>query len=174
MHVITIRDHVRAKDGEIVRSIVERTAFFRPEEIAVAVELVDERLARGVASGYQFVFADAGGEVAGYACYGPVACTAASYDLYWIAVDPRFQGQGIGRQLMDAVEVRITKLGGQRIYADTSGKPQYAPTREFYERAGFRCEARLADFYSPGDDRVIYVKRLDYSRSRVESQGPGS
>ena len=35
--------------------------------------------------------------VVGYACYGPIACTVASYDLYWIAVDPQFQRHGIGQ-----------------------------------------------------------------------------
>jgi hypothetical protein len=37
------------------------------------------------------------------------------------------------------------------------------PTRAFYERNGFRCEARLKDFYAPGDDRVIYAKILPKS-----------
>ena len=112
------------------------------------------------ASGYHFVFAEQGDDVAGYACYGPIACTVASFDLYWIAVDPQFQRHGIGRLLMAAVESRVAEAGGQRIYIDTSGKPQYSPTRAFYERSGFRCDAQLADFYAPGDDRVIYVKAV--------------
>ncbi len=28
-------------------------------------------------------------------------------------------------------------------------RPKYSPTRGFYERHGFRCEARLVDFYAP-------------------------
>jgi ribosomal protein S18 acetylase RimI-like enzyme len=143
---------------------VERTGFLRSDEVAVAIELIEERLARGPASGYHFVFADAGHVVAGYACYGPIACTAASYDLYWIAVDPRFQRQGIGHTLMTAVESRITAAGGKRIYIDTSGRPQYAPTRAFYERSGFSYEAKLRDFYGAGDDRVVYVKVLNSDR----------
>ncbi|MEX0611695.1 MAG: GNAT family N-acetyltransferase [Pirellulales bacterium] len=119
---------------------------------------MDEHLARGAASGYHFVFAEVADLLAGYACYGPIACTTASFDLYWIAVDPRFQRQGVGRLLMAAVESRVAAAGGQRIYIDTSGRSQYGPTRAFYERSGFRCEARLADFYAPSDDRLIYVK----------------
>jgi ribosomal protein S18 acetylase RimI-like enzyme len=147
-------------DRDAVRRIVDRTGFFRPDEVDVAVELVDERLTRGPASGYDFVFAQAGDSVVGYACFGPIACTLASFDLYWIAVDPQLQGQGIGQRLMAAAERRIAKAGGQRIYIDTSGQPKYAPTRAFYEHAGFRCDARLADFYAPGDDRIIFVKVL--------------
>jgi RimJ/RimL family protein N-acetyltransferase len=34
----------------------------------------------------------------------------------------------------------------------------YNRTRRFYERCGYREEATLREFYSPGDDKVIYVK----------------
>jgi ribosomal protein S18 acetylase RimI-like enzyme len=157
---IVLRDAVGPEDCAAVREIVEGTGFFRPDEVAIAVELVEERLARGPSSGYRFVFAEADGAVAGYACYGPIACTVSSFDLYWIAVAPRFQRRGVGGMLMSAVESRIAAAGGSRIYADTSGRAQYAPTRAFYGRSGFECAARIKDFYAPGDDRVIYVKVL--------------
>jgi GNAT superfamily N-acetyltransferase len=104
---IVLRDEIRPADRAAVQSIVERTGFFRPDEVAIAVELVDERLARGPASGYHFVLADVHDAVAGYACFGPIPCTTASYDLYWVAVDPKSQRQGIGRALMSAVELRV-------------------------------------------------------------------
>jgi ribosomal protein S18 acetylase RimI-like enzyme len=157
---ITLRDAVVPTDRDAVRAIVERTGFFRPDEVDVAVELVDERLVRGTVSGYHFVFAERGDSRAGYACYGPIACTVASYDLYWIAVDPQYQGHGVGKLLMRAVEERVVDAGGTRIYVDTSGQAKYEPTRAFYERCGFHCDARLADFYAAGDDRVIYVRVL--------------
>lgn len=158
---VVLREEVVPRDRDGVRVIVENTGFFRPDEVAIAVELVEEHLARGAASGYNFVFAELSDELAGYACYGPIACTVASFDLYWIAVDTRWQRHGIGRMLVEAVESRIAAIGGARIYIDTSGQAKYASTRAFYERSGFRCDARLPDFYAPGDDRVIYVKVLD-------------
>jgi ribosomal protein S18 acetylase RimI-like enzyme len=155
-----LRFEVRESDHDAVRSIVERTDFFRPDEVDVAVELVDERLKRGAVSGYDFVFAETSGSVVGYACFGPIACTLASFDLYWIAVDPAAQGQGLGRLVLAAAERQIAAAGGRRIYIDTSGQPKYAPTRSFYERTGFRCEARLVDFYAAGDDRLIFSKAV--------------
>jgi ribosomal protein S18 acetylase RimI-like enzyme len=154
------REALRPEDRAGVRELVASTGFFRADEIEIAVELVEERLARGAMSGYEFIFADLDGRLAGYACYGPIPCTTGSFDLYWIAVDPRCQRHGIGRALMSAVESRIAARGGQRIYIDTSGKDQYASTRAFYERNGFHCDARLKNFYAPGDDRVIYAKLL--------------
>jgi ribosomal protein S18 acetylase RimI-like enzyme len=158
---VTLRDKVWPGDRDAVRAIVEGTEFFRPDEVAIAVELVEERLEHGEASGYYFVFADVGNAVAGYACYGPIACTIGSFDLYWIAVDPRYQRHGVGRLLMAKVESKIAEAGGRRIYIDTSGQHKYAPTRSFYEQNGFRMEARLADFYASGDDRIIYVKLIN-------------
>jgi GNAT superfamily N-acetyltransferase len=154
------RDDVRPDDCRTVKALIERTGYFRADEIDIAVELVEERLVRGAASGYEFVFAEINETLVGYACFGPIPCTAASFDLYWIAVDPRQQRSGIGRALVEAVEQRVIARGGKRLYIDTSGKDQYSPTRAFYERNGFYCDARLRDFYEPGDDRVIYAKAL--------------
>ena len=53
------RTEPKPDDIAAIRRIVASTGFFRPDEIAVAVELVEERLARGLeASGYHFVFAE--------------------------------------------------------------------------------------------------------------------
>lgn len=157
---ITFRYEVTPADREHVRRIVESTGFFSPAEIGVAVELVDERLAKGEASGYYFVFAEQGGQVVGYSCYGPIAATVDSFDLYWIAVDSQVRGGGLGRQLMAESERLIAEAGGRGVYVETSNRPQYVPTRSFYERFGYLREAVLSEFYGPGDDKVVYVKRV--------------
>ncbi len=136
------------------------TGVFSPVEIEVALELLDERLARGPQSGYHFIFAQRGEHTLGYACYGPIPLTAASYDLYWIAVDKALQGQKIGQLLLAKSEELIRSAGGRQIYIETSNRAQYVPTREFYLRSGYRQEALLKDFYAPGDDKVIYVKAI--------------
>ncbi|MBF0530882.1 MAG: hypothetical protein HQK55_16765, partial [Deltaproteobacteria bacterium] len=55
---ISFRTQVRSDDQEIVRNLCESTDFFRPDEVDVAVELVQENLSRGIASGYYFIFAE--------------------------------------------------------------------------------------------------------------------
>jgi D-alanine-D-alanine ligase len=156
----TFRREVTESDCQQVRELVDSTGFFHPPEVDVAVELVQERLAKGPASGYFFVFAEQEGRTLGYACYGPIAVASGSYDLYWIAVDKSCQGQGLGRALLDQSEDLIRQEGGRQIYIETSNRPVYAPTRAFYLRCGYRQEAVLQDFYAPGDDKVIYVKVL--------------
>jgi ribosomal protein S18 acetylase RimI-like enzyme len=93
-----------------------------------------------------------------YACYGPIDGTDGSFDLYWIAVAPEEQGKGLGAQVYARAETAMRRAGAKQIYADTSSSDRYAPTRGFYQRMGFTEQARLPDFYGPGDGKVIYVK----------------
>ena len=157
---LTFRSEVVATDLAAVRSIISATGMFRPNEIDVAVELVEERLQQGESTGYYFVFAEFAGEVVGYVCYGPIEVTLHSYDLYWIAVSPQHQGKQIGKQLLIAAEKVIASRGGKQIYIETSGREDYSATRRFYDRCGYSAEATIRDFYAPGDDKVIYVRRL--------------
>jgi ribosomal protein S18 acetylase RimI-like enzyme len=157
---LTWRDEVEPADIASVRRLVEATRFFTSEEVAIAVELVDERLAKGSASGYEFCLAHEGRELLGYACFGRTPGTDHSFDLYWIVVAPASQGSGIGRRILRRTEPLIVGAGGRLLWADTSDTAKYAPTRAFYLRSGFREVARLADFYRPGDGKVIYEKML--------------
>ncbi|MCB2228679.1 MAG: GNAT family N-acetyltransferase [Desulfarculaceae bacterium] len=154
------REEVLPGDSEMVERITRDSGFFRPDEVAVAAELASERLARGLASGYHFIFAPSGAELAGYACYGPIACTTASWDLFWIVVDNERRGAGLGSALLELAEQRAVGMGGERMYVETSSRPHYRPTRHFYQARGYAPQAVLADFYAPGDDKVIYVKTL--------------
>ena len=157
---IGFRYEAAVSDTQAVKDIVSSTGFFNSAEVDIAVELVEERLARGNASDYFFVFAEGAGRVLGYTCYGPIAGTAESFDLYWIAIHRDHQSRGLGRVLMGETGRLILNSGGRRVYAETSGRPQYQRTRRFYERLGFVRETQLRDFYGPGDDKVFFIKRL--------------
>lgn len=157
------RTNVVATDSAAVRRLVDTTGFFSQEEIDVAAELVDETLAKGKEAGYEFVFADAPekpGTLLGYSCFGAIPATASSFDLYWIAVAPGRQRSGLGAELIRESERLAKALGGTQMFVDTAGREQYAPTRAFYERMGYRKAAVLDDFYAPGDAKVIYAKIL--------------
>jgi len=157
---LLFREDVRPDDRQAVGRLVRATGFFSEEEIGIAEELVEERLSRGDVSGYFFIFAEAENRLLGYACFGPIPGSSHSFDLYWIAVDPGAQKRGIGRSLMDAAERLMAGRGARRIYAETSSRPQYEPTRAFYLACGYLEEAFLNDFYAPQDGKVIFVKTL--------------
>ena len=143
-----------------MRGLAKRAGVFTAAEQAIAVELVEERLRAGRRSGYFFAFAELGGSVVGYTAWGPIPMTAASFDLYWIVVDPARRRLGIGRRLLELTEQDVRERGGQRLYIETSSRDRYAPTRRFYRRAGYRRAAVLKDFYADGDDKVVFCKAL--------------
>ena len=97
MQGLTIRTEPVSKDIESIRNIVSSSGFFQDYEIPVAIELVEERLEKGEASGYFFVFAEVNGETISYACFGPIPCTKNSYDLYWIATRNDFRGMELAK-----------------------------------------------------------------------------
>ncbi len=158
---LTFRQEVRPEDRGAVERLVRATGFFSEEEHLIAVELVDERLAKGEASGYSFLFAEGENRLLGYTCFGPIPGSLHSCDLYWIAVDPKAQGRGLGQELLAGSERLMAERGARRIYADTSSRPQYESTRAFYLACGYFQEALLADFYAPGDGKRIFVKILE-------------
>jgi len=146
------------RDGDDIGAICRATGHFTDAEIDVAEELASDRRVLGQASDYRFLLADDAAGLAGYACYGPTAGTVEAWDLYWIVVHPRAQGGGVGRRLVAAVLDDMRESGGRRLYAETAGKPLYAPTRAFYEAAGFSLQAVVPDFYAPGDAKQIWVR----------------
>ena len=156
---LTFRETARDTDPAVIRSIVLQTGFFSDAEVDIAVELADERLAHGDASGYHFVFADRGRDTIGYTCYGEIPCTVGSYDLYWIAVATAEHRHGVGRMLLERTEARIREAGGRILFIETSGREMYVPTHRFYERCGFALDVRVRDFYAPGDDKLVFAKR---------------
>lgn len=157
---LLIRNIPVKDDIDAIDRIVRSTGFFRDDEIKVAVELVEERLEKGMASGYEFLFAEKNGETIAYSCYGLIPCTLKSYDLYWIACHNDHRGSGIGRNLLKLTEQEIKKAGGYGVYVETSSKDQYLPTRIFYEKNNYLLKSRFEDFYDTDDDKLVYVKYL--------------
>jgi ribosomal protein S18 acetylase RimI-like enzyme len=151
------------RDRSPIEKMVVSSGKFNDVEIATALELFDEALQKGEASGYIFAVLESGnGEpaVKGYACYGPVPLTQGVYDLYWIVVDPASQGKGLGRRLIEYVEQDVRNRGGRMILIETSSQETYGDTVRFYERSGYELAARIRNFYRIGDDKLVFQKEL--------------
>lgn len=164
-HGITFRTAILPSDREQIRDVIESSGVFSPAEVDIALELADQGLRDGVKSGYHFLFAEHHGEVAGYACYGSIAGTVGGFDIYWIAVRKNLQRLGLGKRLLEKTESLIKDSGGRCIYIETSSREHYLPARSFYKAHGYEKVAVLKDFYSPGDSKVIYSKKIDTPRS---------
>jgi hypothetical protein len=69
-------------------------------------------------------------------------------------------GQGLGGKLVDKVVEETKIAGGRLLIAETSGKAEYAPTRQFYAYHRFQQAAVITDFYAPGNDQYLFVRSL--------------
>jgi ribosomal protein S18 acetylase RimI-like enzyme len=160
---IQIRD-LRTEDRAPLEQLLGRVEVFEPHEIRVAMELVASAL--GTSGDYLIYVAEetgggnalGRGPIIGYICHGHNPVTDAMHDVYWIAVDPRAQGKGVGARLLGFAEERVRALRGRGIVIETSSRNEYAAARRLYEKSGYRKAADLADFYRPGDHQLIYMK----------------
>jgi ribosomal protein S18 acetylase RimI-like enzyme len=157
---INLRTELRAADVDAIRALVRDTGVFSEEEINVAGELAEETLAKGPDLAYHFLIAEQDGNLLGYSCYGRIPLTQASYDLYWIVVDNKKQNRGIASFVMERTQDAIRALGGKQLYTETSSRSVYAPAQSFYLKHAFAEIARFEDFYSDGDDKIVYGKKL--------------
>ncbi|MBD1865667.1 GNAT family N-acetyltransferase [Trichocoleus sp. FACHB-46] len=58
-------------------------------------------------------------------------------EVYMVAVDPDFQGQGIGTALMEFALFWMKDAGMSVAMVETGGDPGHAPARHTYEKLGF-------------------------------------
>ncbi|GBD35341.1 hypothetical protein HRbin36_00452 [bacterium HR36] len=191
--------HLQARDAERAVELAHATQVFRPVELAVLREVLDDYMQAPEGQGYYALVAEllpwqepllSGAELAapdnsegscevadlsvgtgeakaasplgvvGFVIFGPTPLTAHAWDLYWIVVARPYQRWGIGSRLLEAAEIRIRAQRGEIVRVETSGSPTYAATRRFYAKHGYQQAGVIPDFYAPGDDLVIYFKRL--------------
>lgn len=76
--------------------------------------------------------------------------------LGWFYVHAEAAGGGVGKRLLDHVISEVKKLGGRKLYTDTSSWKFYERAHHRYRELGFKEEATLRDFYEKGEHQVIY------------------
>jgi ribosomal protein S18 acetylase RimI-like enzyme len=154
-----------AADRSGVFRILENAGNFTPEEVGTALELIDEWLELGEHSGYltyvlESVSEDSA-EVLGYVCFGPTPLTESTFDLYWIAVDKLKHRGGVGKKLLKFTEEETVRRGGRMLLIETSSQETYGGTIQFYERSEYELVGKIKEYYKPGDDKLIFAKRME-------------
>lgn len=91
----------------------------------------------------------------------PERLTDGTYNLYLIAVHKGFQAKGIGGQIMSYIEYLLQSKGKRILLVETSGLPEFALTRKFYDKCGYNREAVIRDFYRDGEDKVVFWKKFN-------------
>jgi ribosomal protein S18 acetylase RimI-like enzyme len=109
--------------------------------------------------------AEVEGRIAGYALIGtptPLPASARVQMIRGLAVDPAYQGKGIGRALVESAIAEATKRGAVKLSLRVLSTNDGA--RRLYASAGFETEGVLTDeFFLDGravDDHLL-ARRLD-------------
>lgn len=151
---------LQKEDIGAVKRFLDESRMFRDEEVAVAVEMMEECAGKDAREEYISYVSVLGERVTGWICFGKTDFCEGVYDMYWICVGGEFQGEGVGKRLVRFMEKYVKERDDLRmIVIETSSQKKYCPTCCFYEKCGFKLEAAIRDFYSPDDDKLIYVKR---------------
>lgn len=149
---------LQAEDREQLKKIIYGISNFTDEEKSVALELIDEAISKPEQNYYNiFVYEDEG-IILGYHCVGKRALTDGVYDLYWIVVSALAQDKGIGKILLEHCENFVKENSGRWILAETSSKESYTATRNFYLRNNYSIVTQIKDFYSVGDNLIVFGK----------------
>ena len=147
-----------AADGPAVVDLVVAAGMFGREEAGFLAEGVLE----SGDDGGTCVVEDAE-DGRGLACvlfYRPEDAADRAFDLTMIAVRPDLQGGGRGADLMRRAEDDLRSRGQRLLVVRTSGTPQYDRTRAFYRGLSYSEHARVPDYWTDGDDLVLFTKRL--------------
>jgi len=148
-------------DRQALEAALRSDETFRPDEIAVALELIDDAL-KGSDDYWVWVATNPEVEpaIAGYICYGPTPMTESTYDLYWIVSHVDARGRGVAGALLQHMEQDLRAKGATGIRVETSQLEGYGAARKFYAKWEYPEAGRLVDFYKPGDALITYYKRL--------------
>lgn len=155
-------------DSSAIVSLAIATGLFLPDEVEPVQSMLDGFYAGNLGTGHQVdVWVDdPDGSPVGVVYFGPDALTDRKWDLWMIAVAPDRQRQGIGGELIRFVEQHVRENEGRILLIDTSSHLKYDPTRQFYMAHGYAEVARIPDYYSDGDSKVVNAKRISPSSTR--------
>ncbi|WP_425987277.1 GNAT family N-acetyltransferase [Brevundimonas sp. TWP2-3-2] len=88
--------------------------------------------------------------------------TDGTWNLLLIAVRESEQGQGVGSRLTRHLEQTLSQRNGRVLIVETSGLPDFDRTRAVYKRLDYVEVARIPEFYTAGEDKVVFWKLLPH------------
>lgn len=151
---------LKRADVLIIEKFLGKVKAFSKSEVEVAKELLNIAANNSKQTDYNvFVYED-DKKILGYYCTGKRPMTDAVYDLYWIVTNPGHNKKGIGKNLLTHAEEFVLSKNARWLLAETSSKDTYAAARNFYLRNHYSIIAEINDFYSVGDNLMVFGKYL--------------
>jgi ribosomal protein S18 acetylase RimI-like enzyme len=109
--------------------------------------------------GTSFVADDDDGQLAGFICGFLSQTNRDEAYIHFVGVAPELRGTGLGRDLYERFFDAARDGGCSLVRCVTS--PANEDSVAFHEALGFEVERLARDYDGPGEDRVLFVRRLD-------------
>ena len=150
-------------DAEAIRGLALDNGMFRDDEMHLFDEVLSGFFDGTMVDHSWIVREDEHGEILGAAYYAPEPFSDRMWNVYFIAVRPGSGRSGIGGELITHVESSLRGRGegvARTLIVETSSLPEYERSRSFYAIQGYAEAARIPEFYGPGDDKVVFWKKI--------------
>ena len=144
-------------DQSALLQIVKSSGQFDADGVAH----VEATLTAHLQNGSQAIWLTADdGEPIGVSYCVPEPVTSGTWNLQMLWTRKDRKSQGFGAALVAENEVRLRQLGARLLIVETSSLPDFATARAFYAKCGFVHEATIKDYFTTGDNKLIFTKAL--------------
>lgn len=148
-------------DASAIVSLAVAAQLFPPDEAGIVENLMVDYFARERGQGHACaVDLDDGGDALAVAYWEPAKATDRTWYLTMIGVRHDHHRRGRGTSLLQHVEQQLRTDGQRLLLVETSSTSAFDRARSFYRACDYDEEARVRDFYEPGDDMVLFRKAL--------------
>lgn len=145
-----------------LKSIAYETGVFNDAELLILKEVLDD-CEKSNNEEYILFEEKNNDEVMGFVLFGRTPLTEFTWDVYWLVVDKKYQGRGVGAKLMNKAEGQMLAANSGKplvIRVETSSRDDYKGARSFYEKLGYHVAGKINDFYQKNDGLVIFSKEI--------------
>jgi aminoglycoside 6'-N-acetyltransferase I len=149
---------LKQADVHTIEKFLGKVKTFTRGEVGIAMELINITANNPGQKDYNIFVDEVRKKILGYYCVGKRPLTDAVYDLYWIVTNPEHPKKGIGKKLLEHAEKFVLTNNARWLLAETSSKESYAAARNFYLRNRYSIIAEINDFYSVGDNLMVFGK----------------
>ncbi|MFH1459379.1 MAG: GNAT family N-acetyltransferase [Candidatus Omnitrophota bacterium] len=140
--------------------VAKNTEAFTEGELDILREVLED-LQNNKKTSYHLLEEEVEGKLVGFTLFGRTPLTEFTWDIYWLIVDKLFQGKGVGKSLLVRTEEFIKgKIPRAAIKLETSTRKKYSAAHGLYKRNKFMEAGKLPNFYSEGDDMIIFYKEI--------------
>lgn len=141
-------------DLENIKSVIDSSGLFPSE-------MLDDMIAGYFSETEECIWLTGNLEKESFVSYcAPEKMTEGTWNLYLIAVHSSLQGQNIGSKVLAHLEHLLVSKRVRILIVETSGLPEFEKTRTFYIKNKYTKEASIREFYSKGEDKVVFWKKL--------------